>query len=218
MKKVSLIRGIAAPLPQANIDTDAIMPKQFLKSIKRTGYGEFLFDAWRYLDKGELGMTQTSRTINPDFVLNQPPFQHAKILVTLQNFGCGSSREHAVWGLMEFGFEAVIAPSFADIFYSNAIKNGLLAVVLPEQTVNQLFKEIAHYPDTPWEIDLPKQQLKTTASSFTFEISASDKETLLLGLDDIALTLQHADTIKNYEAKRKQIEPWIFDGLKGTRQ
>lgn len=214
MKKVSSIKGKAAPLKHANIDTDIIMPKQFLKSIKRTGYGDFVFDAWRYQDKGELGMDCNKRPLNPDFPLNQLPYQNAKILLALENFGCGSSREHAVWGLVEYGIEAVIAPSFADIFFNNAIKNGLLPIILPEEQILALFSEIEVQPGQEWVIELNNQTLTTLQNNFTFEIAASDKNKLMNGLDEIALTLQHAQKIKEYENLRKQEEPWIFNDIK----
>lgn len=211
MRKISKIEGIVAALKQSNIDTDAIMPKQFLKSIKRTGYGAFLFDAWRYLDKGELGMDCRTRPINPDFALNKIEFQGANILLTQKNFGCGSSREHAVWGLVEYGFQAIIAPSFADIFFNNAIKNGLLPIVLPEKDIDVLFDEVEKHPGVQWKIDLNQQVLASTHHQYIFTIDASDKEKLQNGLDEIGVTLEKSQKIKAYEAKRMQSEPWIFD-------
>lgn len=210
MKQIKDIHGIVVPLKQANIDTDAIMPKQFLKSIKRTGYGEYLFDAWRYMDKGEPGMDCSRRPRQPDFVLNQKDYQNAKILLTEANFGCGSSREHAVWGLVEYGFEAIVAPSFADIFSSNAMKNGLLLIQLPERDIQSLFEEVLKNPGESWEIQLEAQTLKTHKETYAFEISASDKEKLLKGLDDIGVTLEYREQIKAYEKHRAIQEPWIF--------
>ncbi|MCS5708918.1 3-isopropylmalate dehydratase small subunit [Candidatus Berkiella cookevillensis] len=210
MRKISTIEGIVATLKQANIDTDAIMPKQFLKSIKRTGYGAFLFDAWRYLDKGELGMDCRKRPINPDFSLNKAEFQGATILLTQKNFGCGSSREHAVWGLVEYGFQAIIAPSFADIFFNNSIKNGLLPIVLSEREIDTLFDEIEKHPGTQWKIDLNQQTVISNHYQYIFNIDASDKEKLQNGLDEIGITLAKSKKIKEYEAKRSQSEPWVY--------
>jgi 3-isopropylmalate/(R)-2-methylmalate dehydratase small subunit len=210
MRKISTIQGIVATLKQANIDTDAIMPKQFLKSIKRTGYGAFLFDAWRYLDKGELGMDCHKRPINPDFSLNRAEFQGANILLTQKNFGCGSSREHAVWGLVEYGFQAIVAPSFADIFFNNSIKNGLLPIILPEKEIDALFDEIEKHPGVQWKIDLNQQILNSEHHQYVFSIDASDKEKLQNGLDEIGVTLEKSQKIKEYEAKRLQSEPWVY--------
>jgi len=214
MKKVHSIEGIVAPLKHANIDTDIIMPKQFLKSIRKTGYGQHIFDAWRYSNLGELGMDCTQRPLKPDFILNNPDYSPAKILLTEKNFGCGSSREHAVWGLIEYGIEAVIAPSFAEIFYNNAIKNGLLPITLPEMAVQRLFKLSLEQPGISLHINLAAQSIKVVDLAFEFSIDPADKNKLLAGLDDIALTLQRADKIKSYEAKRKVVEPWIFSDNK----
>lgn len=214
MKKVGKIEGIVAPLKHANIDTDIIMPKQFLKSIRKTGYGQHIFDAWRYGDLGELGMDCTKRPIKSDFILNQPAYRSAKILLTEKNFGCGSSREHAVWGLVEYGIEAVIAPSFAEIFYNNAVKNGLLPITLSESAVQTLLKLSLEQPGVSLQIDLVSQSVKFTDLVFEFTVEPADKNKLLAGLDDIALTLKYAREIKLYEAKRKRAEPWIFADLK----
>ena len=203
--------GIVAPLDRANVDTDAIIPKQFLKSIKRSGYGPNLFDAWRYLDHGEPGMDNARRPRNPDFVLNQPRYEGASILVTRRNFGCGSSREHAPWALGDYGFRAVIAPSFGDIFFNNCFKNGLLPIVLPESQVDCIFADVAAFPGFKLTIDLEKQVLGTTDGSvaFPFEVDAFKRHCLLNGLDDIGLTLQHADDIRAYEARHLASQPWL---------
>lgn len=197
------------PLDRANVDTDAIIPKQFLKSIRRSGFGVFLFDEWRYLDRGEPEMDCTNRPLNQDFVLNQPHYKNAQILLTRENFGCGSSREHAPWALEDYGFRAIIAPSFADIFYNNCFKNGLLPITLTTEIVNQLFNEIADgYQLT---IDLAAQTITTPTSQIIhFEIDENRKHRLLNGLDDIGLTLQQADEIKNYEKERAKRAPWLF--------
>jgi 3-isopropylmalate/(R)-2-methylmalate dehydratase small subunit len=214
MDKFTVHTGLVAPLDRENVDTDAIIPKQFLKSIKRTGFGVHLFDAWRFLDVGEPGMDLSKRRPNPDFVLNKPQYQGASILIARKNFGCGSSREHAPWALQQFGFKAVIAPSFADIFFSNSFKNGFLPIVLKEDEVAQLFDEEAAAEGYKLTIDLPKQTVTTPskdgAQSFRFTIDATRKENLLSGLDEIGLTLRHSDDIKAYEEKRKKSEPWIF--------
>ncbi|HTI47898.1 MAG TPA: 3-isopropylmalate dehydratase small subunit [Casimicrobiaceae bacterium] len=203
--------GIVAPLDRANVDTDAIIPKQFLKSIKRSGYGPNLFDAWRYLDHGEPGMDNARRPRNPDFVLNQPRYEGASILVTRRNFGCGSSREHAPWALGDYGFRAVIAPSFGDIFFNNCFKNGLLPIVLPESQVDRIFADVAAFPGFKLTIDLEKQVVGTTDGSvaFPFEVDAFKRHCLLNGLDDIGLTLQHADDIRAYEARHLASQPWL---------
>ncbi len=204
--------GKAAPLDRDNVDTDAIIPKQYLKSIKRTGFGPNLFDDWRYLDAGGLDVDNTTRRPNPDFVLNQPRYQGASILLARENFGCGSSREHAVWALMDDGFRVVIAPSFADIFYNNSFKNGLLPVTLPVAVVDQLFREEAGAGEGyELTVDLEAQIVTTPGGEpFAFEIDAFRRRCLLEGLDDIALTLKQADAIRAYEAKRKQEAPWLF--------
>jgi len=209
MKAFTTITALVAPLDRANVDTDAIIPKQFLKSIRRAGFGPFLFDEWRYLDHGEPEMDCTNRPLNKDFVLNQPEYKGAEILLTRENFGCGSSREHAPWALDDFGFRAIIAPSFADIFYNNCFKNGLLPIVLAAEQVDALFKEL----ETGYQltIDLAAQQIRTpTGRIINFDIDETRKFRLLNGLDDIALTLQQADKIKNYEIERAKRAPWLF--------
>lgn len=203
--------GIVAPMDRANVDTDAIIPKQFLKSIKRTGFGPNAFDDWRYLDKGGPDIDNATRRPNPDFVLNQSPFDKATILVARENFGCGSSREHAVWALEDFGFRAVLAPSFADIFFNNSFKNGLLPIVLDAEIIDFIFKAIAQKPGFQITIDLEMQTLTMEGQApVKFEVDAFRKHCLLHGLDDIALTLQHADEIRAYEKKRSQQAPWLF--------
>ncbi len=210
MKPFKTHVGLPAPLMMANIDTDAIMPKQFLKSIKRTGYGDFIFDEWRYLDKGESGMDCSKRRKNPDFSLNQPRYQGASILVTGENFGCGSSREHAPWGLLEYGFKVIIAPSFADIFYNNSIKNGILPITLKSQDIEALVQDIqAHEGDT-LAIDLDNQTV-VGHQTFSFDIEPQVKKKLLSGLDDIAETLLLADKIATFEAEYKKKYDWLFD-------
>ncbi|MDO4248836.1 MAG: 3-isopropylmalate dehydratase small subunit [Neisseria sp.] len=212
MKAFTQITALVAPLDRANVDTDAIIPKQFLKSIKRSGFGPNAFDEWRYLDHGEPGMDNSKRPINPDFSLNQPRYQGAQILLTRKNFGCGSSREHAPWALDDYGFRAVIAPSFADIFFNNCYKNGLLPIVLSEEAVDQLFKEVEANEGYQLSIDLDKQTLTTpSGQTFNFDITEHRKHCLLNGLDEIGLTLQHADEIKAFEEKRKAAQPWLFN-------
>lgn len=210
MKAFKKINAIVAPLDRANIDTDAIIPKQFLKSIHRSGFGKYLFDEWRYLDRGEPDMDCTHRPLNKDFILNQEPYREAQILVTRENFGCGSSREHAPWALEDYGFRVIISPSFADIFYNNCFKNGLLPIVLDTKIVDSFFSEIeAGYRLT---VDLEQQTVTTpTGTVLTFEIDATRKYRLLNGLDDIALSLQHADEIKAYEKERAKRAPWLFN-------
>ncbi len=211
MQKFTQHTGIVAPLDRPNVDTDAIIPKQFLKSIKRSGFGPNAFDDWRYLDEGGPDIDNAGRKINPDFILNQSPFDKATILLSRENFGCGSSREHAVWALDDFGFRAVIAPSFADIFYNNSFKNGLLPIVLDAAVVDELFKRIAAKPGLEVSIDLQAQTVSCEGDEIaSFEIDAFRKHNMLNGLDDIALTLQHAGEIKAYEEKRKQSAPWLF--------
>ena len=211
MQAFTVHEGIVAPLDRANVDTDAIIPKQFLKSIKRTGYGPYLFDEWRYLDRGEPGMDCTNRPRNPDFVLNQPRYQGASILLARDNFGCGSSREHAPWALADFGFRCVIAPSFADIFYNNCFKNGLLPVVLKADEVDALFRACEGAEGFSVRVDLEKQQVAAPDGSvYHFKVDAFRKHCLLNGLDDIGLTLQEADVIRAYEAKRRSEAPWLF--------
>ena len=211
MEKFVSREGLVAPLDRANVDTDAVIPKQFLKSIKRTGYGPNLFDAWRYLDHGEPGMDNAKRPLNPDFVLNQPRYQGAQILLARENFGCGSSREHAPWALLQYGFQAVIAPSFADIFFNNSFKNGLLLIRLDAKTVDRLFHEVNSTPGYRLAVDLEQQSVTTPDGEvFKFELDPFRKHSLLNGLDEIGLTLQHADKIKAFEAKRRSEQPWLF--------
>lgn len=215
MKVFNVHRGIVAPLDRANVDTDAIIPKQFLKSIKRSGFGPNLFDEWRYLDVGEPGKDNSTRPINPDFVLNQPRYQGASILVARENFGCGSSREHAPWALDDYGFRCIIAPSFADIFYNNCFKNGLLPLKMSEREVSRIFDDVKAFVGYELIIDLPNQVVTTTQGEVigAFEIDAFRKNNLLNGLDEIGLTLQHADDIRAYEARRFQAEPWLQASL-----
>jgi 3-isopropylmalate/(R)-2-methylmalate dehydratase small subunit len=210
MKSFTQHKGIVAPLDRPNVDTDAIIPKQFLKSIKRTGFGPNAFDDWRYLDEGGPDIDNASRRINPDFVLNQSPYDKATILLARENFGCGSSREHAVWALDDFGFRAVIAPSFADIFFNNSFKNGLLPIALDAGSVEQLFQMVEAKKGFELSIDLEAQTVTAGDSTYAFEIDDFKKHCLINGLDDIGLTLQHADAIKTYEENRKQQAPWLF--------
>ncbi len=199
------------PLDRANVDTDAIIPKQFLKSIKRTGFGPNLFDEWRYLDHGEPGMDNSKRLVNREFVLNQPRYQGAQILLARENFGCGSSREHAPWALLDYGFVAIIGPSYADIFYNNCFKNGILPIVQDSKIVDQLFKEVQASDGYQLKIDLAAQTItKPNGEVLTFVIDAFRKHCLLNGLDDIGLTLQYIDDIKTYEMRRQQEAPWLF--------
>ena len=211
MNKFTLLDGLVAPLDRANVDTDAIIPKQFLKSIKRTGFGPNLFDEWRYLDHGEPGQDNSKRPLNPDFVLNQPQFQGATVLLARKNFGCGSSREHAPWALEQYGFRAVIAPSFADIFFNNCYKNGLLPVVLTEVQVDHLFNEVRAFPGFRLIIDLENQVVRSSNGniSYPFEVDAFRKYCLLNGLDDIGLTLQQADKIRAFEERHIAANPWL---------
>ena len=211
MEKFVTLTGLVAPLDRANVDTDAIIPKQYLKSIKRTGFGPTLFDDWRYLDPGEPGMDHSQRRINPEFVLNHARYQGAQILLARDNFGCGSSREHAPWALADYGFRAIIAPSYADIFYNNSFKNGLLPIVLERDAVDQLFKECAAAPGYKLTVNLVAQTVTSpTGTTFKFEIDAFRRHCLLNGLDDIGLTLQHVAEIKTYEERRRQEAPWLF--------
>ena len=213
MQAFTVHKGVAAPLDRANVDTDAIIPKQYLKSIKRTGFGPNAFDDWRYLDPGEPDADNSARRRNPDFVLNQPPFDRATILLARENFGCGSSREHAVWALDDSGFRAVIAPSFADIFFNNSFKNGLLPVVLKEEEVDELFRWVRAAPGLEIEVDLQAQQVRVPDGPvFAFQVDENRRHRLLEGLDDIALTLQHADLIRAYEERRRQEAPWLMAG------
>ena len=212
MQKFTRMEGVVAPLDRANVDTDAIIPKQFLKSIRRSGFGVNLFDAWRYLDHGEPGMDANRRKPNPDFFLNQPRYKGASILLARKNFGCGSSREHAPWALGDFGFRALIAPSYADIFYNNCFKSGLLPIVLPESQVDRLFHDVAAFPGFRLVIDLGAQTVAYPDGSqmFAFEVDSFRRNCLLNGLDDIGLTLQHVEEIKAFEAKRRIEQPWLF--------
>lgn len=211
MKKFTVVKGIAAPMDRANVDTDMIIPKQFLKSIKRTGFGPNLFDELRYKDHGEPGMDNSKRTLNPDFPLNFLRYRNASILLARLNFGCGSSREHAPWALDDYGFRCVIAPSFADIFYNNCFKNGLLPIVLSEQQVEQLFAEMYAIDAYQLTIDLEKQQVITPKGQvMAFEVDAFRKHCLLNGLDDIGLTLQDAEKIKAFEKNHQKNFPWLF--------
>ena len=214
MKKYTTEQGIVAPLDRANVDTDLIIPKQFLKSIKRTGFGDNLFDELRYLDEGYLGQDISKRPKNPDFVLNQDRYQGASILLARDNFGCGSSREHAPWALEEYGFRTVIAPSFADIFYNNSFKNGMLPVILKEDEVEQLFQECFTNDGYQLTVDLNAQEVRTpTGKVFKFDVDDFRKHCLLNGLDDIGLTLQDSEAIKAFEAKARADRPWVFNEL-----
>jgi len=211
MDKFEKLTAIVAPLDRSNVDTDAIIPKQFLKSIKRTGFGPNAFDEWRYLDHGEPGMDNSKRPLNPDFVLNQPRYQGANILLARENFGCGSSREHAPWALLDYGFKVIIAPSYADIFFNNSFKNGILPIVLDEKKVDQLFNEVAATEGYQLTVDLEAQTITTPSGEvIAFDVDQFRKHCLLNGLDDIGLTLQHVDDIKAYEEKRKAEAPWLF--------
>ncbi len=211
MEAFTRLTGVVAPIDRPNVDTDAIIPKQFLKSIKRSGFGPNLFDEWRYLDKGEPGKANEGRPLNPEFILNQPRYAQAQILLARDNFGCGSSREHAPWAIYDHGFRAVIAPSFADIFYGNSAKNGLLLVILPAAVVEQLFNETRAAEGYGLTIDLEAQTVVTPGGQvFSFDYSAGLKHRMLNGLDDIALTLQLAGKIRAYETLRRQAAPWLF--------
>ncbi|NEX61625.1 3-isopropylmalate dehydratase small subunit [Noviherbaspirillum galbum] len=215
MDKFIVHEGLVAPLDRANVDTDAIIPKQFLKSIKRSGFGPNLFDEWRYLDHGEPGMDNSRRPVNPDFVLNQPRYQGATILLARKNFGCGSSREHAPWALQQFGFRAIIAPSFADIFFNNCFKNGLLPIMLSETQVDQLFNEVKAFPGFCLVVDLEKQVVSTTSGSnvYPFEVDQFRKYCLLNGLDDIGLTLRQSDKIRAFEERHLASQPWLANTI-----
>ncbi len=203
--------GLVAPLDRANVDTDAIIPKQFLKSIKRTGFGPNAFDEWRYLDQGEPGMDNSKRPLNPKFVLNEPRYAGASVLLTRKNFGCGSSREHAPWALLQYGFKAIIAPSFADIFFNNCFKNGLLPIVLTEAQVDHLFSIVFATPGLKLNVDLERQVVEVPAGeSYRFEVEPFRKECMLNGWDEIGLTMRHTEKIRAYEAARAQREPWLF--------
>jgi len=211
MQAFCKLNGLVAPLDRSNVDTDAIIPKQFLKSIKRTGFGPNLFDEWRYLDHGELDMDCSKRPLNSDFVLNQSRYQGAQIMLARDNFGCGSSREHAPWALLDYGFQVVIAPSFAEIFANNCCKNGILPVMLPAEVVARLFKEVEVTPGYCLAVDLEQQRVTTPSGEvLEFAVDEFRKKCLLEGLDDISLTLQHVAEIKAFEEKRKIAEPWLF--------
>ena len=215
MQKFTIHQGLVAPMDRENVDTDAIIPKQFLKSIKKTGFGVNAFDEWRYLDQpGQPGVPESARKPNPDFVLNQQRYQGASILIARKNFGCGSSREHAPWALDQFGFRAILAPSFADIFFNNCFKNGLLPIVLPEATIDMLFNEVAVHPGYSLTIDLDQQViLRPGGEAHPFDVIAFRKYCLLNGFDDIGLTLRHKDKIQAYEANRLATKPWLAHSL-----
>ncbi|MBT9490801.1 MAG: 3-isopropylmalate dehydratase small subunit [Paucibacter sp.] len=214
MQKFTLHKGLVAPMDRENVDTDAIIPKQFLKSIKRSGFGPNLFDEWRYLDAGEPGQDPATRRANPDFVLNQPRYQGASVLLARSNFGCGSSREHAPWALDQYGFRALIAPSFADIFFNNCFKNGLLPIQLPEAQVARLFDEVHAFPGYQLTIDLERQVvIKADGAELAFDVEPFRKFCLLGGFDDIGLTLRHADKIAAFEAERMAAKPWLNNRL-----
>jgi len=211
MEKFIRREGLVAPMDRANVDTDAVIPKQYLKSIKRTGYGPNLFDEWRYLDHGEPGMDHSKRPLNPDFVLNQPRYRGATVLLARENFGCGSSREHAPWALLQYGFQAVIAPSFADIFYNNSLKNGLLLIKLDANTVDRLFKEVQGREGYRLAVDLEAQTVTTPGGeSLKFDIDPFTKHCLLNGLDEIGLSLEQAGKIKAFEQQHRERQPWLF--------
>jgi 3-isopropylmalate/(R)-2-methylmalate dehydratase small subunit len=211
MDKFTIHEGLVAPLDRANVDTDAIIPKQFLKSIRRTGFGPNLFDEWRYLDHGEPGQDCSNRPVNPDFVLNQPRYQGASILLARKNFGCGSSREHAPWALQQYGFRVIVAPSFADIFFNNCYKTGLLPIVLPESAIDRLFNEVKAFPGFKLVVDLEQQRIGSADGSLSFDFPIDDfrKFCLLNGLDDIGLTLRHADEIRAFEERHLANQPWL---------
>ena len=214
MKKFSNFTGLVAPIDRVNVDTDAIIPKQFLKSIKRTGFGPNLFDEWRYLDKGEPGTSFEKRTLNPKFVLNQDRYHGASILLTRKNFGCGSSREHAPWAIQDFGFRAIISSSFADIFYNNCFKNGLLPIVLSESQIDKLFQLIDQLPGLEMSIDLENQTIQLTdGEAISFEIDRYKKLCILNGLDEIGQTMEMKDKIEAFEMKHRKFNPWVFDQL-----
>ena len=214
MDQFTVHRGLVAPMDRENVDTDAIIPKQFLKSIRKTGFGPNLFDEWRYLDHGEPGMDAATRKPNPDFVLNQPRYTGASILLARKNFGCGSSREHAPWALQQYGFRSVIAPSFADIFFNNCFKNGLLPIVLPDATVAKLFDEVSAFPGYELTVDLERQVIvKPDGAEIAFDVQPFRKYCLLNGFDDIGLTLRQQDKIKAFEANRLATKPWLAHTL-----
>ena len=211
MKKFETFTGVAVPLDRSNVDTDAIIPKQFLKSIERTGFGPYLFDEWRYLDQGEPGMDCTNRPLNPDFILNDPRYRGAEVLLARDNFGCGSSREHAPWALADYGFKVIIAPSFADIFFNNCFKNGILPIVLKDEFIERLFAAATGGEALRLQVDLQAQTIALPdGERIAFEVDEFRKYCLLEGLDDIGLTLQHADEIEAFEARRRERAPWVF--------
>jgi len=211
MDAFTTLDGIVLPLDRANVDTDAIIPKQFLKSIKRSGFGVNLFDDWRYLDTGEPGMDNSTRPVNEDFVLNKPRYKGAQVLLARENFGCGSSREHAPWALLDYGFRVVIAPSYADIFFNNCFKNGIVPIILDEAVVDKIFKEVEATEGYRLNVNLEAQTVTTpSGETIDFDVDTFRKHCLLNGLDDIGLTLQHTDDIRGYEEKRKQQAPWLF--------
>jgi 3-isopropylmalate/(R)-2-methylmalate dehydratase small subunit len=211
MDKFEKMTGLVAPMDRSNVDTDAIIPKQFLKSIKRSGFGPNLFDEWRYLDHGEPGMDNSVRSVNPDFVLNQPRYEGASILLARENFGCGSSREHAPWALLDYGFRVIIAPSYADIFFNNCFKNGIVPIVLDAQVVDELFQAVASAEGYQLTVDLEAQTITAPeGKNINFDVEEFRKHCLLNGLDDIGLTLQHVDEIKTYEKRRSAEAPWLF--------
>ncbi len=212
MQAFTRLDGLVVPLDRANVDTDAIIPKQFLKSIKRSGFGPNAFDEWRYLDHGEPGMDNSKRNINPDFVLNQPRYQGASVLLARENFGCGSSREHAPWALEDFGFRVIIAPSFADIFFNNCFKNGLLPITLSADDVDILFEETEATEGYKLDVDLSAQSINTpSGKTYQFDVDAFRKHCLINGLDDIGLTMQHQVAIEAFEVKHKALQPWLFN-------
>lgn len=215
MEKFTSLNGLVAPLDRANVDTDQIIPKQFLKSIKRTGFGPNLFDEWRYLDEGQPGQDCSQRPLNTDFVLNQPRYQGAEILLTRQNFGCGSSREHAPWALLGYGFRCIIASSYADIFFNNCFKNGILPIIIDEEKIEQLFTEVEVQEGYRLKIDLQQQTLtRPSGELINFDVDAFRKHCLLAGLDDIGITFQDEEAIRVFEARRRKQQPWLFDILK----
>ena len=212
MRHFNTLQSLVVPVDRANVDTDALIPKQFMKSISRTGFGDNLFDEWRYLDRGELGQDVSQRPRNPTFSLNQARYEGAQILLARENFGCGSSREHAVWALNDHGIRVLLAPSFADIFFNNCFKNGLLPIVLPNALIEQLFNEVEYNPGYTLTVDLASQTIRSsTGMSISFDIDATRKHRLLEGLDDIGITLQNADRIRAYEARQRVTSPWLFN-------
>jgi 3-isopropylmalate/(R)-2-methylmalate dehydratase small subunit len=212
MRHFNTLQSLVVPVDRANVDTDALIPKQFMKSISRTGFGDNLFDEWRYLDRGEPGQDVSQRPRNPAFSLNQARYEGAQILLARENFGCGSSREHAVWALNDFGIRVLLAPSFADIFFNNCFKNGLLPIVLPNALIEQLFNEVEYNPGYTLTVDLSSQAIRSsTGMSISFDIDTSRKHRLLEGLDDIGITLQNADRIRAYETRQRVTSPWLFN-------